>query len=43
VTADQVLMRVALIEDGSPALGAYARDMVASAVERGILAPPRRG
>ena len=43
VTADQVLTRVALIEDGSPSLGAYARDMVASAISRGILAPPRGG
>jgi putative hydrolase of HD superfamily len=40
VTADQVLARVALIEDGSPSLGAYARDMIESAVDRGILAPP---
>ncbi|HEV3293284.1 MAG TPA: HD domain-containing protein [Streptosporangiaceae bacterium] len=39
VTADQVLARVALIADGSPSLGAYARDMIASAVGRGILAP----
>jgi len=43
VTAGQVLARVALIEDGSPSLGAYARDMVASAVDRGILAPSRGG
>ncbi len=40
VTADQVLAKVALIEDGSPSLGRYARDMIASAVDRGILAPP---
>ena len=39
VTADQVLTRVALIEDGSPSLGRYARDMIARAVELGILAP----
>lgn len=39
VTADQVLERVALIEDGAPALGRYAREMVARAVETGILAP----
>jgi putative hydrolase of HD superfamily len=39
VTADQVLARVALIEDGSPSLGAYARNMIDSAVDRGILAP----
>src|SRR5215475_13290969 len=42
-TADQVQTRVALIEDGSPSLGAYARAMVASAVDRGILAPPGEG
>jgi putative hydrolase of HD superfamily len=40
VTADQVLGRVALIDDGSPSLGAYARDMIDSALDRGILAPP---
>src|SRR5215471_8001559 len=40
VTADQVLIRVALIEDGSPSLGAYTRGMIETAVERGILAPP---
>jgi 5'-deoxynucleotidase YfbR-like HD superfamily hydrolase len=39
VTADQVLARVALIEDGSPSLGHYARDMIARAVGGGILAP----
>ncbi len=39
ITAGQVLAKVALIEDGSPALGRYARDMVAEAVETGILAP----
>ena len=39
VTAGQVLVKVALIEDGSPSLGAYARDMVETAVKRGILAP----
>jgi putative hydrolase of HD superfamily len=38
VTADQVLTRVALIADGSPALGRFARDMIASAVARGLLA-----
>jgi putative hydrolase of HD superfamily len=43
VTADQVLTRVALIEDGSPSLGAYARAMVGSALDRGILAPSREG
>jgi putative hydrolase of HD superfamily len=40
VTADRVLALAALIEDGSPSLGAYARRMVETAVERGILAPP---
>ena len=35
VTADQVLARVALSEDGSPSLGAYARDMIDSALDRG--------
>lgn len=39
VTADQVLARVALIEEGSPSLGKYAREMIADAVERGFLAP----
>jgi 5'-deoxynucleotidase YfbR-like HD superfamily hydrolase len=39
VTADQVLARVALIEDGSPALGEHARSMIARAVASGILAP----
>ena len=39
VTADQVLTKVALIEDGSPSLGRYARDMLARAVEHGFLAP----
>lgn len=39
ITADQVLQRVALIEDGSPSLGAYARQMIADAVARGLLAP----
>ena len=39
VPADQVLTRVALIEDGSPSLGRYARDMIARAVKLGILAP----
>lgn len=43
ITADRVLAKVALIEDGSPSLGAYARDMIASAVDRGILAPPGGG
>ena len=41
ITADQVLDKVALIEDGSPRLGAFARDLVLSAVEQGFLAPAR--
>jgi putative hydrolase of HD superfamily len=39
VTAGQVLVKVALIEDGSPALGTFARELVRSSVQRGILAP----
>jgi putative hydrolase of HD superfamily len=39
ITADRVLAKVALIEDGSPALGRYARELVARAVSGGILAP----
>jgi 5'-deoxynucleotidase YfbR-like HD superfamily hydrolase len=39
VTADRVLAKVRLIEDGSAALGGYARDLVESAVGQGILAP----
>ena len=39
VTADQVLLRVALIEDGSATLGEYARDLVARSVARGFVAP----
>jgi putative hydrolases of HD superfamily len=42
VTADRVLALAALIEDGSPSLGAYARGMIGTAVERGILAPRSR-
>ena len=40
VTADQVLAKVALIEDGSPELGRYARSLIAEAVRSGLLAPP---
>lgn len=40
VTADQVLAKVALIEDGSAELGRYARNMVADAVRTGLLDPP---
>ena len=39
VTADQVLTRVALIADGSPALGTFARDMISRAVTQGLLTP----
>lgn len=39
ITADQVLARVILIADGSPALGAYATALVEDAVRTGILAP----
>jgi putative hydrolases of HD superfamily len=41
ITADQVLVKVRLIEDGSPALGRYARDLVHRAVAEGLLAPAR--
>jgi putative hydrolases of HD superfamily len=39
VTADQVAPKVDLIGEGSEPLGAYARRMVTTAVERGILLP----
>jgi putative hydrolases of HD superfamily len=39
ITADQVLVKVQLIEDGSPALGRYARDLVDRAGAKGALAP----
>jgi putative hydrolases of HD superfamily len=39
VTADRVLVNVALIEDGSAELGRYARIMIEQAVRDGILAP----
>lgn len=38
VTADQVLAKVELIEDGSSTLGSFARDLVSQAVAMGILA-----
>jgi putative hydrolase of HD superfamily len=38
VTADQALTKVALIEDGSAALGAFARELVSAAVSQGFLA-----
>jgi putative hydrolases of HD superfamily len=43
ITADQVLGKVRLIEDGSPALGRFARDLVDGAVRDGLLAPPPGG
>jgi len=39
VTADQVLVKVQLIEDGSPELGQFARELVDQAVRDGLLAP----
>ena len=39
VTADRVLANVALIEDGSAALGRFARALVVQAVRDGMLAP----
>lgn len=41
ITADRVLAKVDLIEDGSPSLAALARNVVRQAVEAGILAPAR--
>jgi 5'-deoxynucleotidase YfbR-like HD superfamily hydrolase len=43
ITADQVLARVKLIEDGSPSLGAYARQLVLDSVDRGLLLPAADG
>jgi putative hydrolases of HD superfamily len=40
VTADRVLANVALIEDGAPELGRYARRMIEQAVRDGVLARP---
>ena len=37
IPASQVLEKVALIEDGSPALGDFARELVESAVRQGFL------
>jgi putative hydrolase of HD superfamily len=39
ITADQVLVKVQLIDDGSAPLGRYARDLVDHAVRDGLLAP----
>ena len=43
VTADQVLAKVPLIEDGSAVLGGYARNLVAASVDKGYLAPAVTG
>jgi putative hydrolase of HD superfamily len=43
VTAAEVMTKVALIEDGSPPLGRFARDLVERAVLDGILAPGPAG
>jgi putative hydrolase of HD superfamily len=43
ITADQVLAKVELIEEGSANLGMLARDMVSHAVGTGILAPAPDG
>lgn len=42
ITADQVLAKVTLIEDGSPSLGSYARDLIDRALVAGFLAPGPR-
>ena len=41
VSAQQVLEKVALIEEGSPQLGRFARAIIGRAVRDGILAPGR--
>jgi putative hydrolase of HD superfamily len=43
ITADRVLAKVRLIEEGSESLGRYARDLVAKAVQAGLLAPAGGG
>jgi putative hydrolases of HD superfamily len=43
VTADEVLAKVALIEDGSAELGRFARDLIDRAVRDGLLAPAPAG
>jgi putative hydrolase of HD superfamily len=43
VNADDVLTKVALIEDGSAQLGRFARDLIERAVRDGILAPGTAG
>jgi putative hydrolase of HD superfamily len=42
ITAEQVLAKVWLIEDGSPGLGRYARALVDRAVRDGLLVPGAR-
>jgi putative hydrolases of HD superfamily len=39
ITADRVMEKVKLIDDGSPSLGRYAADLVDRAVRDGLLAP----
>lgn len=43
VTADRVLTKVRLIDDGSPELGQYARELVQRAVAEGLLSPGPNG
>jgi putative hydrolase of HD superfamily len=43
VTADRVLAKVVLIDDGSPELGTYARELVRHAVAEGLLSPGPQG
>jgi putative hydrolase of HD superfamily len=43
ITADRVLAKVRLIEEGSESLGRYARELVAQAVQAGLLAPAAAG
>jgi putative hydrolases of HD superfamily len=43
ITADRVLAKVRLIEDGSASLGRYATDLVDRAVAGGLLAPAPGG
>lgn len=41
ITADQVMARCRPIADGAPGLWQYAQQLIADAVTRGYLAPPR--
>jgi putative hydrolase of HD superfamily len=43
ITADQVLAKARLIDEGSASLGRYARDLVANAVLAGLLLPAASG